>query len=72
MVFQLIFIRKNYMTSKSNTLSAPNVHFCLRMTNTWGNVRFSVAEEEGRQTSEVKHTFKDFYSVAPCLASYKN
>lgn len=27
---------------------------CLRMTNIWGNVRFSGAEEGGRQTSEVK------------------
>lgn len=50
MVFQLIFRLKN---SKSNSLSAPKVHFCI-----WGNVRFSVAEEEGRQTSEVKQTFK--------------
>lgn len=57
MVFQLIFKLKN---SKSNTLSAPKVHFCSRMTNIWGNVRFSVAEEEGRQTSEVKQTFKPF------------
>lgn len=36
MVFQLIFIHMNYMNSKSNILSAPNVNFCLRMTNLWG------------------------------------
>lgn len=69
MAFQLIFI---HMNSKSNILSPPNVHFCLRMTNIWGNVRFSLAEDEGRQTSEVKQTFEDFYSVAPCFAPYKN
>lgn len=67
-MFQLIFI---HMNSESNILSAPNVHFCFKMTNIWGNVRFSVAEEEGRQIFEVKQTFKDFHSVAPCLASYK-
>lgn len=69
MAFQLIFIDMN---SQSNILSAPNVRFCLRVTNIWRNVRFSVAEEEGRQTSEVKQTFKDFNSIAPCLVSYKN